>query len=163
MAFLKLINKPSKSRNSPDIDSSDKVYEYVQSLSELDREAVVVLHLSSNLKVICHELVSLGTLDYTIMDPKTVLRKAVINSSAGIVLVHNHTSGELKPSKTDIDSTKIMLEAADILGIKLLDHIIVADDDFYSMGDSGDFVFDDEPTARPIRNKVKKYRSKQWD
>lgn len=82
------------------------------------------------------ELISLGTIDATIVCPREVLRPAIQISSVGIVIAHNHPSHDAEPSEHDITMTKRIKEACEILGMELLDHIIITEQgDYHSMSD----------------------------
>ena len=101
--------------------------------AKADREAMWVLHLTTKLQIIEKELVALGSLDGAYVYPRETFRKAVINSSANIMTVHNHPSGDPGPSKEDIEIWDRLVKAGQILGIAVLDHIIItASGKYYS-------------------------------
>jgi DNA repair protein RadC len=78
------------------------------------------------------ELVSLGTLNSSLVHPRETFRRAVIAGSASIIVAHNHPSGEVDPSDEDTKVTKLLHESGNTLGIKLFDHVIFTNDKFYS-------------------------------
>jgi DNA repair protein RadC len=90
-----------------------------------DREHLWVIHLNSESKVIEKELVAIGTPDSVPAICKLIFRKAVINNSSYIVMVHNHPSGPVKPSESDMKIHKVSIAAGSILGIELLDSVIL--------------------------------------
>ena len=90
------------------------------------RENFIVLLLNASHEVLCVETVSVGSLNASIVHPREVFRSAVIQSAASVVLVHNHPSGDPEPSEEDLSITKRLVEAGDLLGIGVLDHVIVA-------------------------------------
>jgi DNA repair protein RadC len=94
-------------------------------MRRLDREHFVVLHLDVRQNIIAKETVSIGTLNETYAHPREVFRAAVINGSHAIILVHNHPSGDPTPSKADLETTQRLDDAAEIMGIDILDHIII--------------------------------------
>jgi len=90
------------------------------------RENFIVLILNARHEVMCLETVSVGSLNASIVHPREVFRPAVIESAASIVLVHNHPSGDPEPSEEDLAITKRLVEAGELLGIGVLDHVVVA-------------------------------------
>lgn len=107
--------------------------------SEVDREKehfwLIGLKSSNTIKFI--ELVHLGGLDRTTIDIKVIMRTAVYNGVASIIIAHNHPGGTLKPSDDDLRSTKAIKTACDVLEIVLLDHVINADGQYFSMKEGG--------------------------
>ncbi len=99
-----------------------------------DRETFVTLHLDTRNCPIAMEVVSIGTLNGSMVHPREVFKAAILNNAAQIILAHNHPSGDPTPSREDIELTKRMREAGELLGIEVLDHLIVtADQGFFSM------------------------------
>ena len=89
-----------------------------------DKEHFYVIHLDVKNRVELVELVSMGTLSASLVHPRETFRRAVMQGSASIIVAHNHPSGEVEPSDEDTKTTKLLFEAGQLLGIKLLDHII---------------------------------------
>lgn len=117
------------------ISGSEAVYRYMKDIETLDRESVFAIHLDTRLKIIGRELVSLGNLTGSIVDPKAVIREAIIRNSAAIILVHNHPSGDFSPSTADKLVTEKVKKACDLVGIDFLDHIIIGANGYVSMAD----------------------------
>jgi len=90
------------------------------------REHFLVLLLNARHEVVARETVSVGSLNASIVHPREVFRPAVLASAAAIVLVHNHPSGDPEPSEEDLSITKRLVQAGELLGISVLDHVIVA-------------------------------------
>jgi DNA repair protein RadC len=90
------------------------------------REHFIVLLLNARHEVIGSETVSIGSLNASIVHPREVFKPAVLASAASIVLVHNHPSGDPEPSEEDLSITKRLVEAGELLGIGVLDHVILA-------------------------------------
>ncbi len=110
------------------------VYDYV--IAELafeEREHFIVVGLNTKNYIIGKHLVSVGTLNQTLVHPREVFSWAIKNKCAAIIVVHNHPSGLVKPSDEDIKLTQRILEAGKIIGIELLDHVIVSRDNYYSL------------------------------
>jgi len=97
-----------------------------------EKEHFYVMHLDIRERVKLVELVSLGTLTASLAHPRETFRRAVIAGSASIIVAHNHPSGEVEPPDEDTKTTKLLFEAGNILGIKLLDHVIFTNDKFFS-------------------------------
>ena len=97
-------------------------------LCEMDREVMCVINLKSDGTPINCSIVSMGTINQTIAEPKELFKASILSNAAGMIIVHNHPSGELKPSKEDIMVTDRMLKLTELMGIKLADHVIVGGD-----------------------------------
>jgi DNA repair protein RadC len=105
-------------------------------IANLDRENFVVVLLNTKNEVIETSTVSVGTLGASLVHPREVFKPAVRASAASVILAHNHPSGKVEPSREDREVTKRLGEAADILGIEVLDHVIVGDG-YFSMKEHG--------------------------
>ncbi len=105
-------------------------------IANLDRENFVVVLLNTKNEVIETFTVSIGTLSASLVHPREVFKPAVRASAASVVLAHNHPSGKVEPSQEDREVTRRLGEAAEILGIDVLDHVIVGDG-YYSMKEHG--------------------------
>ncbi len=122
----------------PRVTSSADLAHYLQSmLADYPHEVFAVIFLNGGNKIIHFEIVSKGGITATIADPRLILKKALLEDAVRIVLCHNHPSGSLRPSKHDLELTLKIKEAASYLDIKLLDHIIVSNEGFYSFADQG--------------------------
>jgi DNA repair protein RadC len=119
---------------------SQAAYDIVKNIFEPGdpQERFVVLLLNAKHRYEGHVLVSLGTLDSTVVHPRDVFRPAVLQSSAAVVLAHNHPSGDPTPSAEDLAVTKRLISAGEILGIDVLDHLIIGDDSWCSLRDRGE-------------------------
>lgn len=98
----------------------------------LDHEEVWIIFLTTANTIICKEMVSMGTLNQTSIDARTILRRVLLNNAGNIILAHNHPSGNPKPSEQDIEFTHKLKGACEIMGIGLIDHIIVSEKKLYS-------------------------------
>lgn len=97
------------------------------------KEHIVAFYLDTQQRLIERRIISIGTLDTSLLHPREVFEPALQLSAAGVVLAHNHPSGNLEPSDEDIAITKRVAAAGDLLGITLVDHIIVSDKEFRVM------------------------------
>lgn len=103
----------------------------------LQQEHFICLFLSTKNQVISKELLSMGTLNATLIHPREVFRAAIKRSSASIICAHNHPSTDPSPSSEDINMTNRLMEAGSIIGIEVLDHIIIGGNRFYSLKEKG--------------------------
>jgi DNA repair protein RadC len=104
---------------------------------DLRQEVFVVVFLNRANKVKQIETISSGGITGTVADPRIILKRALEEDAVNIILCHNHPSGNLKPSRADIELTNKIKEAARYLDIKVLDHIIVSDEGYFSFADEG--------------------------
>jgi DNA repair protein RadC len=115
-------------------DGYDEVFPF---LADLVHEEFVVLMLNRANEVVKKLKLSKGGVGGTVVDQKIIFKEAIENLASGIILAHNHPSGNLKPSKEDLSITKKLKLAGEMLEIKVLDHIIVAGNDYFSFADEG--------------------------
>ena len=85
------------------------------------------------------ELVSIGSLNASIVHPREILKPAIVYSAGSIILVHNHPTGDPEPSTEDIEFTKRFAKCGDLIGIQLVDHVIIGNGDFTSLKERGVF------------------------
>jgi len=100
------------------------------------REYFFSLHLNSKNQLIREVLVSIGSLNVSVVHPREVFSFAVRDSTSALILLHNHPSGDPSPSREDHECTKRLVSAGKILGIRVLDHIVIGHDDYYSFADA---------------------------
>lgn len=117
--------------------SAAEVYRLMKEEAKADREIFFVLHLNTRNEIIEKEIVSIGTLDSSLVHPREVFRKAVINSSSSIICVHNHPSGDVKASVADKEIARQLFFASEIMGIGILDFIIIGRYGYYSFDEDG--------------------------
>lgn len=103
------------------------------------KEHFVALFLNARNQVICREDVSVGSLNASLVHPREVFAPAVGSAAASVILGHNHPSGDVTPSREDIELTRRMVQAGDIMGIEVLDHLIVGRERFLSMKEANLF------------------------
>lgn len=106
-------------------------------LKDYNYEVFAVVFLNRANKINHFEIISKGGITGTVADPRVILKKALEEDATALVLCHNHPSGNLKPSRADEELTKKIKEAAAYFDIKIIDHIIVSEDGFYSFADDG--------------------------
>ncbi|MGL4361962.1 MAG: RadC family protein [Cellulosilyticaceae bacterium] len=110
---------------------------FMETLRHEKNEKFMVAYLDVKCRLINYEMVSQGSLTASIVHPREVFKGAINKSAYGIIAIHNHPSGDPTPSKEDILITKRLSEAGEILGIKLLDHIVIGDRLFISLKEKG--------------------------
>ncbi len=103
----------------------------------LDQEHFLTLHLNTKNRLLSMETISIGTLDASLVHPREVFKAAIRQSSASLILAHNHPSGDPRPSQEDIKLTHRLKESGELLGIPILDHVIIGDHKYYSMKEEG--------------------------
>jgi DNA repair protein RadC len=106
-------------------------------LENCDRECFVVAYLDRKGKLNALCTISIGTLTCSLVHPREVFKPAILTSSASIILIHNHPSGDSTPSQEDINITQRLIKAGEILGIEVLDHIIIGVDNYTSLKAKG--------------------------
>jgi DNA repair protein RadC len=117
--------------------SSDVVKHYLPLMRDLRKEVFKVLLLNRANRFIREVSISEGTLDASIVHPRDVFREALLEPATGVILIHNHPSGNPSPSEEDLRITKQLVDAGRLLGIKIYDHIILAGEDYRSLADEG--------------------------
>lgn len=108
-------------------------------MTALQQEHFVVLFLNTKNQVIHKKTIFIGSLNASIVHPREIFREAVKRSAASIICAHNHPSGVPTPSPEDIDVTNRLVEAGNIIGVDMLDHVIIGDHQFISMKEKGYF------------------------
>lgn len=125
-------------REKAKITSSKDAYDLLfHQLSHLEVEEFWVLFLNKSNAVLEKKRFSIGGVSSTVVDVKVIVKQALENLASGVILAHNHPSGEVKPSNQDISITKKIKEGLGFLEINLLDHIIIGDNKYYSFADEG--------------------------
>lgn len=119
------------------ITTSKDAFEQLSFLEGLDHEEFWCIYTNRANRVIKTEFISKGGIAGTVVDLRMVLSSAIQLKCSGLVLCHNHPSGNLRPSEADVNLTKNVKEAVKLLGITLLDHIIIGDGRFFSFADDG--------------------------
>lgn len=129
--FCEALEKPS-------IKNSQIAYEcFYAHLSDLDHEQFWIMLLNNANKVIKLEKIGVGGMTGTTADPKKIFKSALENNAASVMLCHNHPSGNIFPSNADKQITNNLVKAGQFLEIKILDHIIIGNDNYFSFADEG--------------------------
>ena len=118
------------------IKSSTDIYNQCRDLSVLNIEHFDVLLLNQAFRLIKRVNISCGGIDQTTVDVRLIMKHCVLNDATVLACVHNHPSGSLKPSTDDKNITSVIKKAGELLNIRLLDHVIIGDDQYYSFHDN---------------------------
>ena len=110
---------------------------YMEQLRHLEQEHLYVMFLDTKCKLIKDKLITSGTINQSLVSPREIFVEALRCNCVNIILVHNHPSGDPAPSMDDINSTNRVKNAGKIIGIRLLDHIIIVDNTYYSLKEAG--------------------------
>lgn len=113
------------------------VFDNLKDISQSKKEHFIVFFLDSRNQQIHREIISIGTINASLVHPREVFEPAIRHLSVQIILAHNHPSGDLEPSEEDLTVNKRLTEAGKLLGIEVLDHIIVTKDSFISFKEKG--------------------------
>ena len=119
-------------RVNPVITTAGRAYDYLQEYHHCDREHFVAITLDGSSRVINTHVISIGTLNQNLVHPREVFYPAIKDKAAGIIIAHNHPSGELSPSYADKQVTTRLKDAGKLMGIDIVDHIILTPEGFYS-------------------------------
>ncbi len=133
----RLFKQPPPGAASRIITSPEDVYEFVKDMCELRKEKLRGLYLNARNRVIYKEDISIGTQTANLVSVSDILRPAIEYAAVGIIVVHNHPSGDPEPSDEDIAITKKIVNATKMFDIKMLDHVIVGKDGFRSLNEMG--------------------------
>lgn len=113
--------------------ASDIAHYYREKMKDLKKEHLIAVFLDSKNKIIKDEVISIGTLDSSLVHPREVFKEAIRNSASSLILVHNHPSGDCRPSQEDKRVIDVFNEAGVLLNIRVLDHLIVGKKNWNSL------------------------------
>lgn len=140
LSSIEIVKRLNSSQKVDIINASDVkilMSEYLNS----KKEYLIAFLLNSRNVLISKEVISIGTINTTIIHPREVFEPAIKQNATCIIVSHNHPSGDSTPSAEDLEITKNLIKAGDILGIKLLDHVIVSQNSVFSIKDNKAFLF----------------------
>ena len=134
----KRMNRKIVSLKGVRLNRSDKVFDFYKTKINSSQEQFYCVYLDAGKKVIEEKLLFIGTANYSLIHPRDIFKEAYLINATGVICVHNHPSGDVKPSKEDINMTIRLREVGVIMGIKVIDHIIIGDDKYYSFLENGE-------------------------
>lgn len=115
------------------IRTAKDVYEYLQDMRNLPKEHLRGIYVNTHHRIVHDEVISIGTIDTNLIHPREVFKPAIEYGAAAVILAHNHPSGIVTPSQSDIEITKHLVSVGKIIGIPLVDHIIIGKNKFMSI------------------------------
>ena len=135
----KRINSELDTLNNIKLNNSELVYKfYKDKLGDKKQEYFYCIYLDTSKRVISDKLLFIGTINYSLVHPREVFKEAYLNGASAIICIHNHPSGNVIPSKQDVEITKNLIGIGNMLGIKIVDHIIIGKSNYYSFLENGD-------------------------
>ena len=137
---LAILREPS-SEPLPKINTPSDLELYLEPMKHLSEEHFVTLHLNIRHEVIGYHVVSQGTLSASLVHPREVFKAALLSNAHTIVLAHNHPTGSLDPSKEDLETTRQLVKAGEIMAVQILDHLIVTHNGVCSIRESHPGLF----------------------
>lgn len=133
------VNLKSKIKNS-----RDAYLGYARYIKADKQENMLAIYLDNQNRPISHKILFKGTLNASLIHPREVFKNALLENAAGIIVMHNHPSGNTTPSKADDETTSVLAETGYMMGIKLLDHLIVSDEGYYSYVEEGRLKYEQD-------------------
>ena len=124
-------------KHNPIITTAQKAYDHLGEYHNKEKEYFIAITLDGASRAIDTHIVSIGTLNQSLVHPREVFFPAIQDRAAAIIIAHNHPSGQLSPSRADTQVTTRLKDAGKLIGIDIVDHIILAPDGFYSFHDEG--------------------------
>jgi len=137
IASIELGRRLLKNKQAALLLSPENVWQEMKDLRESKKEHFIVFYLDTRNQLIKREIISIGTLNASLIHPREVFEPAIKNSTAQIIIAHNHPSGDTEPSAEDIAVSRRLVEAGKILDIEIIDHIIVSKSGWKSLKESG--------------------------
>lgn len=128
MASFELWRRQFEVSERPIIDSPEKAVEQLSDIRDKKQEYFVCLTLDGANRLIAKRIITIGTLTASLVHPREVFAEAITDRAASIIVAHNHPSGNLEASQADVDVSERLISIGDLLGIKLIDHIVVSRD-----------------------------------
>lgn len=114
------------------VHTASQAYEHFNTMAHLQKEQLRGLYLNSRFQVVHEEIIAIGSLTANIVHPREVFKPAIENGAVAVIIAHNHPSGSLEPTTDDQFATRQLIEAGEVLGIELLDHLIITSDGYNS-------------------------------
>ena len=137
---IRMVEQPPLYSNEPMNNPDVAIRVMNEFLSQMDRELFCIVNLQADLTPINMNIVSVGSLNEALINPREIFKSAILSNAHSMVLIHNHPSGNLTPSTSDIQTTARMQELGELMGISLVDHIITGrNGNYYSFRDKGEF------------------------
>ena len=137
---IRMVEQPPLYSNEPMNNPDAAIRVMNEFLSQMDRELFCIVNLQADLTPINMNIVSVGSLNEALINPREIFKSAILSNAHSMMLIHNHPSGNLTPSTSDIQTTARIQQLGELMGISLVDHIITGrDGNYYSFRDKGEF------------------------
>lgn len=138
----KRINREVDKIRDIKLTSSEIVYKfYKEKIGDKKQEYFYSVYLDNSKRIINDKLLFIGTVNYSLVHPREIFKEAYLLGASAIICIHNHPGGNPIPSNQDYEITNNLVEVGKILGIKILDHIIICKNNYYSFLENGDIIF----------------------
>lgn len=136
------INKEVDTIKNIKLNNTEVVYKfYKDKIGDKKQEYFYCVYLDNQKKVLDDKLLFIGTINYSIVHPREIFKEAYLLGASALICIHNHPGGNVLPSKQDIEITNNLVDVGNLLGIKVLDHIIICKEKYYSFLENHDICF----------------------
>jgi len=136
---LALIKEPGA--NPLPVNAPDDLEKFVEPLRHYSEEYFLAFHLTARNEICNYQIISHGSLSASLVHPREVFKGALIANSHSIIIAHNHPGGSLTPSREDLETTETLIKAGDLLGVKVIDHIIVSSNGLCSLRETHGYIW----------------------
>lgn len=142
LELSKRINKEVDTIKNIKLNNTELVYKfYKDKIGNKKQEHFYCIYLDNQKKVLDDKLLFIGTINYSVVHPREIFKEAYMLGASALICIHNHPGGNVLPSKQDIEVTNNLVEVGKLLGIKVLDHIIICKEKYYSFLENHDICF----------------------
>lgn len=132
---IKLVRETTTQYNNTNIKNITDIIKLVDNIEDIknnDVENAYIICLNNKNVPVNYSLIAKGTINASMIDPKTIFKTILLSNASAFIMIHNHPSGDPTPSKQDYEITNILEKASKLLGIKFLDHIVIGNDNYIS-------------------------------
>lgn len=136
-ALAELSQRLNQANNLIKLNQPEKVFHHLSKTAKAKQEHTYVFYLNGRQELLQKKLIALGSLNQTLIEPKEILAPALCLPASSLILAHNHPSGDPTASQADIIATNKLLQAAQLMGVQLMDHVIIAQNKYFSFRERG--------------------------
>ncbi len=132
---IKLVRETTTQYNNTNIKNITDIIKLVDNIEDIknnDVENVYIICLNNKRVPVNYSLIAKGTINTSMIDPKTIFKTILLSNASAFIMIHNHPSGDPTPSKEDYEITNVLKQASNLLDIKFLDHIVIGNDNYIS-------------------------------
>ena len=134
---IRMVRERPLYSETPIRSPEDAIRVMADALLDYDREVFAIVNFQSDMRPINFSIISMGCLNSSLVHPREVIKASILSNASGVILFHNHPSGDPTPSKEDVRITRRIQSAGSMIGIELLDHIIIGNNCFISLREKG--------------------------